>query len=71
MHLLHLAFFALNTHKTSHEIGQQKHKRRKHANLESHFTLILLPHSPPVLHFAVFWSPFAPHGEREMLYMSR
>ena len=68
MHLLHLAlffvcwlgffggFFALNTKPATFSVNKNI-SIEKHSSLKPHFTLTILPHSSPVLHFAAFWSP--------------
>ena len=68
MHLFHLAlffvcwlgffggFFALNTKPATLSVNKNI-SIEKHSSLKPHFTLTILPHSSPVLHFAAFWSP--------------
>ena len=65
-----LFLIALNTKAATISLNTNISVDKHYSSLKPHFTLTILPPSPPVFHFAAFWSPFAPHGESRTLQMS-
>ena len=65
-----LFLIALNTKAATISLNTNISVEKHYSSLKPHFTLTILPPSPPVFHFAAFWSPFAPHGESRTLHMS-